>query len=117
VFAGDALAVLARENWIGRLADPAAATLRAWSASLARRVSDAAAPQAPAGAVSPTGERLSARELEVVALIARGQSNKIIARQLDLSPYTVKRHVANSLAKLGVASRGQAAAWFHGVNR
>jgi len=67
--------------------------------------------------VSPTGERLSARELEVVALIARGQSNKIIARQLDLSPYTVKRHVANSLAKLGVASRGQAAAWFHGVNR
>ena len=53
----------------------------------------------------------------MIALIARGQSNKIIARQLDLSPYTVKRHVANSLAKLGVGSRGQAAAWFHGVHR
>ena len=65
------------------------------------------------GARGPTGEQLSGRELEVIALIARGQSNKLIARELDLSPHTVKRHVANALDKLGVASRGQAAAWFH----
>ena len=43
--------------------------------------------------------------------LAAGDSNKLIARALDLSPHTVKRHVANILDKLGVASRGQAAAW------
>ena len=36
-----------------------------------------------------------------------------IARTLDLSPHTVKRHVANILDKLGAESRGQAAAWRH----
>jgi LuxR family maltose regulon positive regulatory protein len=56
---------------------------------------------------------LSAREQEVLALVAAGQSNKTIARSLELSPHTVKRHVANVLTKLGVASRGQAAAWLY----
>lgn len=55
---------------------------------------------------------LSQRELEVLKHIAAGDSNKLIARALDLSPHTVKRHVANILDKLGLASRGQAAAWF-----
>lgn len=55
-------------------------------------------------------ETISPRELEVLELIAAGESNKIIARRLDLSPHTVKRHVANILGKLGVESRGQAAA-------
>jgi LuxR family maltose regulon positive regulatory protein len=58
-------------------------------------------------------ESLSARELEVLRLIAAGDSNKLIARAFDLSPHTVKRHVANILDKLGVQSRGQAAAWFN----
>jgi LuxR family maltose regulon positive regulatory protein len=53
---------------------------------------------------------LSSREREVLALLATGQSNKLIARALDLSLHTVKRHVANVLCKLGVASRGEAAA-------
>ena len=56
---------------------------------------------------------LSPRELEVLAKIAAGDSNKLIARAFDLSPHTVKRHVANILDKLGLDSRGQAAAWFH----
>jgi LuxR family maltose regulon positive regulatory protein len=42
--------------------------------------------------------------------MAAGDSNKLIARAFDLSPHTVKRHVANILDKLGVATRGQAAA-------
>lgn len=113
VFAGAALAALAREAWHGQL-DPAAAdTLAAWAAALSQpepRPDDG-------GELTPTGERLTARELEVVALIARGQSNKLIARALDLSPHTVKRHVANALGKLGVASRAQAAAWHHGLQR
>jgi len=46
-----------------------------------------------------------------MAKIAAGDSNKLIARALDISPHTVKRHVANILDKLGLSSRGQAAAW------
>jgi LuxR family maltose regulon positive regulatory protein len=49
----------------------------------------------------------------VLQCIAAGDSNKQIARALDLSPHTVKRHVANILAKLDLSSRGQAAAWWH----
>jgi LuxR family maltose regulon positive regulatory protein len=54
---------------------------------------------------------LTDREQEVLMLIAAGESNKLIARALDLSPHTVKRHVANILDKLGLESRGKAAAW------
>jgi LuxR family maltose regulon positive regulatory protein len=53
---------------------------------------------------------LSDRECQVLALMAQGDSNKLIARALDLSPHTVKRHVANVLDKLGASTRGQAAA-------
>ena len=60
---------------------------------------------------APREELLTARELEVLERIAAGDSNKVIARSLDLSLHTVKRHVANILGKLGVETRGQAAAW------
>lgn len=53
---------------------------------------------------------LSERECQVLELMAQGDSNKLIARALDLSPHTVKRHVANVLDKLGASTRGQAAA-------
>jgi LuxR family maltose regulon positive regulatory protein len=52
---------------------------------------------------------LSAREYEVLAEVAAGASNKIIARKLSLSLHTVKRHIANILDKLDCDSRGQAA--------
>ncbi|MGZ5156221.1 MAG: response regulator transcription factor [Caldimonas sp.] len=48
----------------------------------------------------------------MLRLIAGGDSNKLIARAFDLSPHTVKRHVANILDKLVLQSRGQAAAWY-----
>ena len=54
----------------------------------------------------------AATEREVLQRLASGDSNKLIARAFELSPHTVKRHVANILDKLGVASRGQAAAWY-----
>ena len=66
----------------------------------------------PAPASLATDERLSVRELEVLRRIAAGDSNKLIARALDLSLHTVKRHVANILGKLALESRGQAAAWY-----
>jgi DNA-binding NarL/FixJ family response regulator len=52
---------------------------------------------------------LSARELEIVLLAARGLSNHQIATSLHLSEATVKRHLANIYPKMGVGSRGEAA--------
>jgi two-component system, NarL family, response regulator LiaR len=52
---------------------------------------------------------LTPREREVLALIGRGMANKVIARELGLSEKTVKAHVSNILAKLGVSDRTQAA--------
>ena len=51
---------------------------------------------------------LSARECEVLEMLAAGHANKVIARQLDISPNTVKTHVARVYEKLEVASRTQA---------
>lgn len=53
--------------------------------------------------------QLTQREREVLARIAAGDSNKLIARSLDLSPHTVKRHVANILGKLNLVTRSAAA--------
>jgi DNA-binding NarL/FixJ family response regulator len=54
-------------------------------------------------------EQLSARELDVLRLIARGMENAEIAEALAISPRTAKNHVSNILAKLGMPSRVQAA--------
>lgn len=55
----------------------------------------------------PSGQ-LSARELDVVKLLAQGLSNKQIARRLDIGLETVKTHVSSILEKLGAADRTQA---------
>ena len=54
-------------------------------------------------------DNLTPREREVLALIARGRSNKLIARELGISEKTVKTHVGHVLAKLDVTDRTQAA--------
>ena len=56
-----------------------------------------------------TTDPLTPREREVLSLIGRGMPNKAIARELSLSEKTVKAHVSNILAKLGVTDRTQAA--------
>lgn len=109
------------------LMPPAWAARPGMAALLARLQQWAQPPGQPAASAARTGDRhadadeqrpglvasLSEREREVLALMAEGQSNKLIARTLDLSPHTVKRHVANILTKLALDSRTQAAAFWH----
>jgi DNA-binding NarL/FixJ family response regulator len=59
-------------------------------------------------AAAPVGlDELSARELEVLSLIARGSNNREIAEALHLSPFTVKTHVSRILRKLRARDRVQ----------
>jgi two-component system nitrate/nitrite response regulator NarL len=59
--------------------------------------------------VTPLTARLTDRQMDVLHLIAKGQSNKEIARALDLSPSTVKSHISHVLTCLGAANRTEAA--------
>lgn len=68
-------------------------------------------PMAPKKRMQPSLDVLTAREREILALVADGMSNPRIAARLVLSEHTVKRHVANILAKLDLASRTAAAAF------
>jgi pimeloyl-ACP methyl ester carboxylesterase len=81
-----------------------------WS-SVARALRSALAPEAAAGvAAEPLPVPLSAREREVLALMASGLSDQEMAEQLVLSQHTVHRHVANIRHKLGRGTRAAAVA-------
>ena len=75
-----------------------------------------AAPGEPADATLVAGSEpapdvaLTPRELDVLALIAEGASNKAIARRLEISVHTVKFHIASLLDKLDAQGRAEAVA-------
>jgi predicted ATPase/DNA-binding CsgD family transcriptional regulator len=109
-----------------RLGEPAVARLWTKGLALSADAAVALALDAPPPAPAPTGPItavrpgetppalpgiLTARERQVVALVARGSTNKAIAEELFISPATAARHVANVLAKLGFTKRAQIAAW------
>ena len=71
---------------------------------VSERVVSTAAP----GAVALAGAALTARELDVLRLVARGLGNKEIAADLRITTHTVKYHLAAVLEKLGVRSRTEA---------
>src|SRR5262249_39728747 len=87
------------------------------AAPLDELVAEAALAERPADRSEPAPARpratdpLTAREREVAALVARGQSNRQIADELVISERTVESHVASALGKLGFRSRAQIAAW------
>ena len=59
----------------------------------------------------PTTTRLTEKQQEVLDLVARGLSNRLIARQLGISEKTVKAHLTTIYSTLGVTDRLQAALW------
>jgi DNA-binding CsgD family transcriptional regulator len=64
----------------------------------------------PGAAAAEGDAALTPRELEVLALLAEGASNKLIARRLGISGHTVKYHIASLMAKLDAVSRTDAVA-------
>jgi DNA-binding NarL/FixJ family response regulator len=64
--------------------------------------------QEPAASIEELSEPLTAREREVLDLLGRGLSNKLIARELHISEHTVKFHISSLYAKLGVNNRAEA---------
>jgi two-component system nitrate/nitrite response regulator NarL len=71
----------------------------------------AAALRKPERAGSRALASLTSREYEILKLIAKGMSNKLIARELNISDGTVKVHVKHFLKKLNLRSRVEAAVW------
>jgi DNA-binding NarL/FixJ family response regulator len=72
--------------------------------SLARRAR-LSLPSIPSGGQPPGSLGLTAREIEVLRLVAAGRSNRDIAAELFISAKTASVHVSNILAKLGAVSR------------
>jgi DNA-binding CsgD family transcriptional regulator/tetratricopeptide (TPR) repeat protein len=87
-------AVAGLERWPGWRRDRAEAMVRRLEGSASRAEGD-----------------LTARELEVAALLAEGLTNGQVAERLFISPKTAAVHVSNILAKLGLSSRAEIAAW------
>jgi DNA-binding NarL/FixJ family response regulator len=65
----------------------------------------------------PPAEELTAREREILALVADGLPNKIIARRLGITERTVKNNLTHIFQRIGVTHRTQAALWAarHGI--
>jgi len=61
--------------------------------------------------VDPKMHKLSKREVEILTCLMRGESNKVIAKKLDVAEATIKVHVKAILRKIGLANRTQAAMW------
>jgi DNA-binding CsgD family transcriptional regulator len=72
---------------------------------------EAPAAPAPAAAAPADSHGLSAREMEVLRLVASGKTNKVIARELFVSEKTIDRHVSNIFTKVDVNTRAAATAW------
>ena len=93
--------VLPMEVTAHQLVTAVSATVEGFAVTLPRP------PAVPADTMRIT-EELTARELEVLRLMARGQTNKQVAAELKISEHTAKFHVSSVLAKLGALTRTEA---------
>lgn len=107
------LAELPLRGWAIVMSDASGEELAAAVAAAAQGL--VALPRAWAGRLNqarqpgePPGDPLTARELEVLALLSQGLPNKQIAGRLQISEHTVKFHIASIFGKLGAASRTEA---------
>ena len=91
--------------------DAAVGLLTAFFCDAIEPAADPPPPGPAAEAGRPAATPLSGRELEVLRLLAAGESNRQIARHLGLSPHTVERHVANLYRKIGARGRADATAY------
>jgi len=89
----------------------AAAAESVMSSQMASKLADAMRNTTKGNVAVPNANRLTPREREIIVMLARGASNKEIARTLDLAESTVKIHVQGILRKLNLASRVQAAVY------
>ena len=78
--------------------------------SIARRITSLLTAPAVSPSADVTFPELTEREREILGLMARGHTNPVIARQLVISPKTVRNHISNIFAKLHVQARGEAIA-------
>ncbi|WP_199152793.1 response regulator transcription factor [Chromobacterium sp. ASV23] len=92
---------------IRRAHDGEAVIAEGMTAKLVQQFRAAGQPSSGAGDKA----KLTPRECEILGCLARGDSNKVIARKLDVAESTVKIHVQNILKKLGLSSRVQAAVY------
>ncbi|MCK2218597.1 response regulator transcription factor [Actinomadura sp. ATCC 31491] len=89
----------------------AAAGQSTFSAAVSRRLVEALSRAAPPPPVTACPDGLTAREVEVLRLVAGGLSNAEIGTALFIAETTVKTHINNAFAKIGVRNRTEAAAY------
>jgi DNA-binding NarL/FixJ family response regulator len=87
----------------------AAVAAAAAGLSIVPAESASAVPRPAVLSATTLAQPLTPREIEVIAMLAEGLGNKVIAGRLGISDHTVKSHVASIFAKLGVSTRAEAA--------
>jgi DNA-binding NarL/FixJ family response regulator len=104
---GEVLIALERDEPARKIFESARAAAERLGAARLAKLAESSNPTR----ATPESASLSAREIEVLALVAQGCSNQEIGERLFISTFTVKRHIANILTKLDLPTRAAAAAY------
>ena len=98
---------------VGLLRQPASASNKLQVSAPSTTVGEEVSASSATAVADPDDpiHQLSPREREILMLIAKGDSNKLIARELDIAETTVKIHVQHILRKLGLTNRVHAAVY------